>query len=125
LVFALIDPTADSMELVNAGHYAPLIVSADGTAKFARTTPRRPLGTDPDDRTSSAFRFGTGDTLLLYTDGLVERRDEHIDIGLARLGDCAPELAREDVESALKSVVSQVQGDVREDDVTALAIRRA
>ncbi|HKC27098.1 MAG TPA: SpoIIE family protein phosphatase, partial [Jatrophihabitans sp.] len=77
LVFALIDPAADSVELVNAGHYAPLIVSADGTARFAQTTPRRPLGTDPDDRTSSAFPFGTGDTLLLYTDGLVERRDEH------------------------------------------------
>jgi hypothetical protein len=38
---------------------------------------------------------------------------------------CASELAGDDLDSALKSVVSQVQGEPREDDVTALAIRRA
>jgi GAF domain-containing protein len=125
LVFALVDPAAATVELVNAGHYAPVIVRANGAATFAQTPPRRPLGTDGDNCDSSAFPFLASDTLLLYTDGLVERRTEHIDVGLERMRHCASELAGDDLDSALKSVVSQVQGEPREDDVTALAIRRA
>jgi serine phosphatase RsbU (regulator of sigma subunit) len=125
LVYGIIDPASTSLEIVNAGHYPPLIIRKDGDALFAQTPPRRPLGTDPDSCTASDFPFDATDTLLLYTDGLVERREEHIDIGLQRIQSGAEALAGTDLVSGLQALVSRVHDDEGEDDVTALAVRSA
>jgi GAF domain-containing protein len=125
LVYAVIDPATDSVELVNAGHYPPVIVAPDGATTFAHTPARRPLGTDPDVCRSTTFPFGAGDTLLLYTDGLVERRREHIDVGLDRVSEGAPILAEADLRGSLRSLVENLLGVGGDDDVTALAVRAA
>jgi GAF domain-containing protein len=125
LVYAVIDPAAHRVDLVNAGHYPPLIVAADGAVTVAGSTPRRPLGTDPDRHTATSFAFSDTDTLLLFTDGLVERRAEHIDIGLHRLEADAAALAEPDLRAALHTLVAQVHGADGDDDVTAMVIRRA
>ena len=125
LVYAVIDPGRETLELVNAGHYFPVIVGRDGTTSFARTPARRPLGTDRDVCRSAAFPFAAGDTLLLFTDGLVERRIEHIDIGLDRVRESAALLAERDLGSALRTLVKDVLGAGGNDDVTALAVRAA
>jgi GAF domain-containing protein len=123
LVYAVVDPRAGRIELVNAGHYPPLIVCADGSVTFAATPPRRPLGTDPDVGAATGFGFGRGDTLLLFTDGLVERRDEHIDLGLQRLARHATAVADSDLSAGLQRLVARVLGAGGEDDVTAVALR--
>jgi serine phosphatase RsbU (regulator of sigma subunit) len=125
LVYAVIDPEAACVDLVNAGHYPPLIVGADGSVSFAATPPRRPLGTDPDTHAATSFPFERTDTLLLFTDGLVERRAEHIDVGLRRLELDASALAGPELRAGLKALVSQVHGPDGDDDVTAMAVRRA
>jgi serine phosphatase RsbU (regulator of sigma subunit) len=125
LVYAVIDPTTEQLQLVNAGHYPPLVVRHDGEVEFAPTEPRRPLGTDPDTCVPTTFAFGAADTLLLFTDGLVERRNEHIDDGLDRLLVHAGVLNDPDLATGLKVLVSRIHGDDGDDDVTALALRRA
>jgi hypothetical protein len=62
--------------------------------------------------------------LLLYTDGLIERRDEDIDIGQKRLATACPGILQGDLESRLAGLVEDVRDHTREDDVAALAARR-
>jgi GAF domain-containing protein len=123
LVYAVIDPSAARVELVNAGHYPPLVVPADGPASWAQTAPRRLLGTEPDDCTATTLPYLPGDTLLLFTDGLVERRSEVIDVGLKRALGHADVLLDSDLPAALARFVELVQGDDGDDDITALAVR--
>lgn len=124
LVYAVIDPACGRVDLVNAGHHPPLIISATGTVTTAHTPPRRPLGTDPDTHVAATFPFATTDTLLLFTDGLVERRAEHIDVGLRRLEGDAALLAGPELPEALRMLVAHVHGPDGDDDVTALVVRR-
>jgi serine phosphatase RsbU (regulator of sigma subunit)/anti-sigma regulatory factor (Ser/Thr protein kinase) len=81
-----LDPETGELEGVSAGHPPPLLVDRAGQPRFLEVRPGMPLGIVRDaDYTSSTMRFATGDMLLLYTDGLVERRGEPIDDGMERL----------------------------------------
>jgi GAF domain-containing protein len=122
LVYAVIEP-AGRLSLVNAGHHPPLLIAADGGTRLASSTPRRILGAKPDDRTASHWQLTPGSTLLLYTDGLVERRDEDLDLGVDRLLARAPALAGEALSSALHQLVAAVSDLGGADDVTAIAVR--
>ncbi len=125
LVYVVIDPDTASLDLVNAGHYPPLIVGKDRTVRFANTPPRRPLGMERDVCRSATFPFDATDTLLLFTDGLVERRTENIDEGLDRVRDKAEVLTGADLQEGLRLLVERVQRERGDDDVTALAVRGA
>jgi len=81
------------------------------------------VGAEPDDCLPVTFPFGRGDTLLMFTDGVVERRTEIIDCGLKRAEQSADLLRAEDLRSALARFVAQVHGDDADDDITALAMR--
>jgi len=123
IVYGVIDRSRGQVTLANAGHYPPFVVRASGAVEAAEGTPRRLLGADPDDCTETDFAFADGDTLLLVTDGLFERRGENVDVGLARVRDAAPALAGPDLAAGLASVVASVYGADGDDDVTALAVR--
>ncbi|MGV9264750.1 PP2C family protein-serine/threonine phosphatase [Kitasatospora sp. NPDC003701] len=71
----------------SAGHPPPALLHTDGTVEFLDRATDPPLGARPYPvpRPEATVAFGEGDTLVLYTDGLVERRREDIDTGLARL----------------------------------------
>ena len=59
----------------NAGHLPPLLLAPDGTSTLLETRPELMLGIDPDaPRTDHTAELADGHTLLLVTDGLVERR---------------------------------------------------
>jgi hypothetical protein len=74
------------LQYATAGHPPPLVIHTDGTSRFLTRPVGPPLGPI---RTASYREIATtlepGDTLLLYTDGLVERRGESLDTGLQRL----------------------------------------
>ncbi|MFC6834762.1 PP2C family protein-serine/threonine phosphatase [Streptomyces goshikiensis] len=73
----------------SAGHPPPALLHVDGTVEFLDQATDPPLGARPEHiaRPQATTTFTEGDTLVLYTDGLIERRHEDIDTGLGRLAD--------------------------------------
>ena len=107
----------------NAGHPPPLLLQPDGTAALLDTTPELLLGTHLDgDRTDHASQLPIGSTLVLYTDGLVERRGEVLDDGLDRLVAAARTLTGHDLEGFCDALISRM-GDDGDDDIALLALR--
>jgi serine phosphatase RsbU (regulator of sigma subunit) len=123
IVYAVIDRERGEITVANAGHYPPYLVRRDGQVDVASTRPRRLLGADPDTTVESSFPFAAGDSLLMVTDGLFERRGEHVDVGLDRVRVAASVLAGTDLEDGLARLVAAVQDAESDDDVTALAVR--
>lgn len=81
-----LDLERDELEWVGAGHLPSLLVAPSGEMTFLEGGQGVPLGIMRAARFESARTdFANGSSLLLYTDGLVERRDESIDEGLGRL----------------------------------------
>ncbi|MFC9651329.1 PP2C family protein-serine/threonine phosphatase [Streptomyces sp. NPDC056937] len=82
-----IDWDSHTLAYSSAGHPPPALLRNDGGVEFLDRATDPPLGARPVHaaRPQAATAFGEGDTLILYTDGLIERRDEDIDSGLARL----------------------------------------
>ncbi len=73
-----------------AGHLPPLLISVDGTSSFLDQALAPPVGPVREAKYREVeVSVHRGDTLLLYTDGLIERRGENLDIGLGRLRDLA------------------------------------
>jgi serine phosphatase RsbU (regulator of sigma subunit) len=73
----------------SAGHPPPALLHPDATVTFLDQATDPPLGARPDHvpRPQATATFTEGATLVLYTDGLIERRCEDIDVGLGRLAD--------------------------------------
>ncbi|MEP7112179.1 MAG: SpoIIE family protein phosphatase, partial [Ilumatobacteraceae bacterium] len=84
--YAVLDIASRTLRWAQAGHFSPLIVSANGTSTYLDERPGAPLALYEGQRyVSSTVEVEPGDRVLMFTDGLVERRREHLDIGLARL----------------------------------------
>ena len=127
-VYLLFDPGHDDMSLVRAGHPPPLLVNKDGIRFLTEVgSPVHGLGEVP--RPALHQPFCIGDVLLLYTDGLIERRGESIEVGLARLQAAGEELltgldAATDLDEVLAKLAEAVSDPDRHDDVAVLAFRR-
>jgi PAS domain S-box-containing protein len=126
---AVLDADLGELVYANAGHVPPLLARADGTTTFLDGGLTAPVGVPVGVQVGgeAAERFvearvtiDPGATLLLYTDGLVERRTEGIDDGLARLaGALAPGA---ELDELLDRLVALCTDDDR-DDVAILAVR--
>ena len=85
-LYAVLDPVACTLEVSSAGHYAPMVVSPAGAVRSLAQPASPPVGAMRDVRYPSVrHAFEPGSTLVLFTDGLVERRGESVEDGLARL----------------------------------------
>ncbi|MFE2063391.1 SpoIIE family protein phosphatase [Streptomyces sp. NPDC059467] len=86
-VKAVVDPHARHITYSSAGHPPPVLVRPDGTSVLLDQATDPPLGARPNHapRPQATVPYASGDTLVLYTDGLIERREEDIDVGLHRL----------------------------------------
>ncbi|ODA71339.1 PP2C family protein-serine/threonine phosphatase [Streptomyces sp. AVP053U2] len=87
---AVIDTRRRHITYTSAGHLPPFLARPDGTVVLLDQATDPPLGivlTDHAPRPQATVSYTPGDTLVLYTDGLVERRGEDIDAGLHRLAD--------------------------------------
>lgn len=124
LVYLLADPHEDRLTMVNAGHPPPLLLTREGAAVQLPATGNSPLGSPPDERREVSVPFRVGETVLAFTDGLIERRAEDIDRGQRRLFHALPGLAGDALPTALDEVVDRVRDHSRADDVAALAVRR-
>jgi serine phosphatase RsbU (regulator of sigma subunit) len=129
IVLARIEPARPDgsrrLRWTNAGHPPPLLLRPDGTVDVLRTAPDMLVGIDPTrPRRDHATDLPAGGTLLLYTDGLIERRStgQDIDAGIAALAATLGGLQELPVDAILDRVLAPVRYD-REDDIAALAIR--
>jgi len=121
------DPAGQAgLQWSNAGHPAPLLITASGVEILARR-PDRLLGLPPGlqtERHDHALDVRPGDTLLFYTDGLVERGDEDIDRSIEGLADVLRGSAGRSLDEVCALAISARGGDVR-DDIAMLAVRVA
>ncbi|CAM5621604.1 PP2C family protein-serine/threonine phosphatase [Streptomyces griseorubiginosus] len=110
----------------SAGHPPPMLVHADGRVECLDKATDPPLDARPDPipRPQATTTFGAGATLALYTDGLVERRHEDVDIGLARLADSLTRHREEDPETLADAVLAELLPTSGATDDTALVIVR-
>ncbi|MEU8972181.1 GAF domain-containing SpoIIE family protein phosphatase [Streptomyces monashensis] len=108
----------------NAGHLPPLLVGADGSTRYL--APARhgiPVGIDASvSRFSHEHPLPPDSTLLLFTDGLVERRDQDIDTGLGDLAEQAARRATAPLQELCDALISRSR-QVFDDDVALLALR--
>ena len=124
LAYLLVDPTNDTLTFTNAGHPPPVLLRADGTTEQLPIADGAPLGTVPQERAQSTVEILPGDTVVLFTDGLIERRDEDISTGQRRVIDALPGLAQDDLAGTLARLGEDLTDPSRNDDVAVLAARR-
>ncbi|PRY11492.1 SpoIIE family protein phosphatase [Kineococcus rhizosphaerae] len=126
-ILATVEPLEGSahwrLRWSNAGHPPPLVVAPDGTVELLRTSPDLLLGLEAGfARADHVHGLPPGATVLLFTDGLVERRGAAIDDGLAWLAETASGYAGMAPSDICDHVLGLVQGHA-EDDVAVLAVR--
>jgi serine phosphatase RsbU (regulator of sigma subunit)/anti-sigma regulatory factor (Ser/Thr protein kinase) len=113
-----------TLRWTNAGHPAPILIEADGTAFALDAIPDLLLGVDASiQRRDHSHVIPPGATLLLYTDGLIETRTEGIDIGQERLLDALRAHHALEPGEMLDAVLADMVGDQPGDDVAVLAVR--
>jgi serine phosphatase RsbU (regulator of sigma subunit) len=107
----------------NAGHLPPLLIEADGTVSLLSFDADLLLGLEPEaPRTSHRIALTRNATVILYTDGLVERRGESLDVGLDRLRKASVGLSGMRVPELCDELLQRLGGH-RDDDVALLALR--
>ncbi|CPU63819.1 putative GAF sensor protein [Mycobacteroides abscessus] len=108
----------------SAGHLPPVVVRADGAVEVLTVRNDLPLGLRPGaGRHDHTVELGTDDTLVLYTDGLVERRGHSIRDDVAALADALRGLAGASLDDVVRTALSQVLPGDGEDDVALVALR--
>jgi phosphoserine phosphatase RsbU/P len=120
---AMISPSRGHIRICSAGHLPPIIARPGQPAAEADITPDLLIGVStPKRRQVSTLDFPPGAVLCLYTDGLVERRDQPLDEGIARL---RAAVTAQDPETACVSVMAAMAGYTpHTDDVALLVLRR-
>jgi GAF domain-containing protein len=123
LVYAVVDRTG-AIRLANAGLCPPLLLTGSGQARFLPNTGRPPLGAGPAATVATDLFLEPGELLLAYTDGLIERRGEHLDVGLARLAANAKITEDGPVDTWLEDLSRATAASTHHDDIAAIAVRR-
>ena len=119
------EPGADEMTLrwSNAGHPPPLLVRPSGEVTVLEEHDLL-LGVDPEQpRTEQAVTLAPGSTVLLYTDGLVERRGEDIDVSIERLRVALVDVQDQPLAEAVDGLLADLLPREPDDDVVVLAMR--
>ncbi|WP_338104884.1 PP2C family protein-serine/threonine phosphatase [Modestobacter muralis] len=113
-----------TLRWTNAGHPAPVVLSPDGTSRVLDTRPDLMLGVDPDARrTEHSIELPDDSTVLLFTDGLVERRGSDLDEGTARLRAALGDLGGVPLDELCDTLLARLVPDDRADDVALVALR--
>ncbi len=128
VVLRIARPAADhgarDIQWSNAGHLPPVLLGADGSVEVLRTPPELLLGVDSlTERTAHDMTLSPGATLLVFTDGLIERRDEDLECGLDRLCTVLRDLAGHPLEETCDELLERLVPERCEDDVALVALR--
>ncbi|MEV4707424.1 SpoIIE family protein phosphatase [Actinoplanes sp. NPDC049316] len=126
VVYGVLDQSDGLITLASAGHPAPVLRRAGGgeaTAELVALPPGAPLGLGGSWRTTTV-RLEPGDTILMFSDGVVERRDRTLSAGLDALVAATAEAASGDPRNLCSLATAAVSGRT-DDDVAVLAVERA
>ena len=124
-VVGTIAPSTGRVVLSNAGHPPPLVVRSDGTVRFCPLQHSLLIaaGLNGNPRPRDELVLDRGDALVMYSDGLIERRGELITNGMERLGTAATVLAKSGwPDRAAVTFASMLGNEERTDDVVVLCI---
>ena len=125
LAYADVDLATGAVRYACAGHPPPVLVPADGPPRLLWDGRSTPLGAylQPLPRAEATLELAPGDRLLLYTDGLIERRKRSLDEGLDRLTAAAGELAGLPLADAVQALTAALlQDEQGRDDVCVLLL---
>lgn len=129
VLYGILDLKTRLFSYARAGHEPPLILHADGTVERMAHSPGMALGLwDPITLDERSVTLTSGDSLLLYTDGMTDCRDPQGEsFGLERikeiLGDLCKFNAQKTCDTLLETLQGFQQGSKQDDDVTLVAIR--
>jgi anti-sigma regulatory factor (Ser/Thr protein kinase) len=124
MLYVVVDPQTLEARIVNAGHPPPLVLQPGSGATFLEGPTGLPLGLSWDlPYAESLARLRSGSTLVLFTDGLVDRRDISVDEGLDRLQALASELADRDADGVCGALLDALVPTHASDDVAIVAAR--
>lgn len=124
IVVAALDPRSGRLRWSSAGHPPPLVVAPNGTSRLLELVHGPPLGAEPAVEYAQAEDEIAGESLLLYTDGLIEHRGRSLTDGLRMLREVAASVAMADPKEFCDAIAEQVlPGIEREDDLCALMAR--
>jgi PAS domain S-box-containing protein len=125
LCLAAIDATSGHVVAVSAGHPPTLVWRNDGDATWLPGVSGPPVGADQRAHYRALeMDLAPGDALVMYTDGLIERRGESLDRGLERLQDAVQRLrVDESLSEACDELSTALLDDGADDDVAILAVR--
>jgi Stage II sporulation protein E (SpoIIE)/GAF domain len=124
-IVALLDPTTGRLAWSNAGHPPPVLMPAAGPPVLMDERHGPLLGIGYAGRKLGAAHLGPGDLMLLYTDGLVESREQALDVDLRRLLQALAQSPPSEGPNAVAdhALASSLSGITRRDDLCVLAIQ--
>jgi serine phosphatase RsbU (regulator of sigma subunit)/anti-sigma regulatory factor (Ser/Thr protein kinase) len=122
LAYLVLDPLEETLEVVTAGHLPPLLLEPDSEPRYMDVEGSLPLGTSQTEvYRSQVVPFRAGSGVVLFTDGLVERRGVAIDVGLERLRELSVD--GEDVERLCSKALDELVPSEPQDDVAIVVAR--
>jgi anti-sigma regulatory factor (Ser/Thr protein kinase) len=124
LLYGVVDPEEGNLRMASAGHPPPLVIGAEGESYYAEGPAGSPLGVVPFPTYEEAtVPLSPGSTVLLYTDGLVERPEAPLEEGLDWLRGFAQGVASSPDELCGALLQSRFREAPPRDDVALLAVR--
>jgi hypothetical protein len=121
---AVVHPATGELRYSSAGHVPGIVVDVDGGARFLEEAGSLPLAVVPDlERPEADVVLPPGSTLFLYTDGLVERRGEALDEGMARAVEALAAGRALPPEDLAEKLRQKLLVDAPDDDVAFLLYR--
>lgn len=124
-VQVILDSASQTITYSSAGHLPPMLMRHDRGIELLDQANGVPLATfSPRERTQASVTFSAGCTLVLYTDGLIERRGENPDVGLSRLADSLTRNARLEPEPLADAILEDLDHGPDAFDDTALVVVR-
>ena len=124
MVYATVNLDTWVVDFARAGHPYPLLIRTDGSGTFLSDAGGPPLGTGAvETYDEQRITLAAGETLLLYTDGLIERRGSTLTEGESALVEAAT-AAPDEPELKCRSIIERLtEGIAVPDDVAVLAVR--
>jgi serine phosphatase RsbU (regulator of sigma subunit) len=124
VAYGIIGPGRETLTLSLAGHLPPVVAFPGEAGRLADLRPDPPIGLtigEPERRTS-VLDLPPGAVVAFYTDGLVERRDRPVDVGMERLAEVVQ--ANEPERVCARIMAAMIGNQAAQDDVALLAIQR-
>jgi serine phosphatase RsbU (regulator of sigma subunit)/anti-sigma regulatory factor (Ser/Thr protein kinase) len=122
---AILDTRSEILTYSSAGHVPAVLVAPESRPQQLTDAGSVPLAVLSDEpRPQATVALAAGSTVLLYTDGLVERRDEPIDAGIARVVEVMEQTIELPVDAVADAMLDRLAPTLGYDDDVAIVLYR-